>query len=303
MIRINREFCLTDSTVNCYGYRLLTSGLQLDRFRPAVGFLQHERERGVAVQWTDFRVEGDALYAVPVVNDTLFPNLAQQIEEGFINAASVGHIVALSISDRPEDKLPGQDGPTVLEWFPREVSLVDIPGNYNALGRLYDENDNLLHDLSAHLLKPSDMNFKEIFPDLRSEDDDTLRAYLTDLKQRAERADALQAELDRLRADADADVIRRLLDKAMDEHRISAPAAECLAADYAGRPKALEALLSILPARKAVPTPTPRPADQTLASLTWDELDRRGLLPRLKAENPDLFAAKFRERFNTSPND
>ena len=52
-----------------------------------------------------------------------------------------------------------------------------------------------------------------------------------------------------------------------------------------------------------MPTPTPRPADQTLASLTWDELDRRGLLPRLKAENPDLFAAKFRERFNTSPND
>lgn len=35
MIRINREFCLTDSTVNCYGYRLLTSGLQLDRSRPS----------------------------------------------------------------------------------------------------------------------------------------------------------------------------------------------------------------------------------------------------------------------------
>lgn len=147
------------------------------------------------------------------------------------------------------------------------------------------------------------MNFKEIFPDLRSEDDETLRSYLVDLKKRAERADALQAELDQLRAASDADTIRRLLDTAMAEHRISAPAADCLAADYAGRPKALEALLSILPARKAVPTPTPRPADQTLASLTWDELDRRGLLPRLKAENPDLFAAKFRERFNTSPND
>ena len=34
-----------------------------------------------------------------------------------------------------------------------------------------------------------------------------------------------------------------------------------------------------------------------LERLTWDELDRRGLLPRLKAENPDLFAAKFNERF------
>ena len=95
MKRINREFCLTDDSVNCYGYRLLTDGLELDRYRPPVGFLMHDRDRGVAVQWTDFRREGDALFATPIVNDTLFPDLAKQIEEGFINAASVGHLVAL----------------------------------------------------------------------------------------------------------------------------------------------------------------------------------------------------------------
>ena len=52
------------------------------------------------------------------------------------------------MTDDPVYQLEGQTGPTVLEWFPRECSIVDIPGNYNAIARLYDEADNLLHDLT-----------------------------------------------------------------------------------------------------------------------------------------------------------
>lgn len=297
MKRINREFCLTDDSVNCYGYRLLTDGLELDRYRPPVGFLMHDRDRGVAVQWTDFRREGDALFATPIVNDTLFPDLAKQIEEGFINAASVGHIVALEISDDPTDKLPGQDGPTVRRWFPREVSLVDIPGNYNALGRLYDENDNVLHDLAAHLNNNNHMNLKEIFPDLLSDDEAEVKVYLTALRDKAQRADALQKELDDLRAERDKADIKNLLDGAVSEHRISQQLADCLATDYAGKLEALRNLIGKMPAKKTVPQHEPKKADDTLASLSWDELDKKGLLPRLKAENPDLFTAKFNERF------
>ena len=296
MKRIDREFCLTDSSVNCYGYRLLTDGLELDRYRPPVGFLMHDRDRGVAVQWTDFRREGDALFAVPTVNDTLFPDLARQVEEGFINAASVGHIVALEISDDPADKLPGQDGPTVRRWFPREISLVDIPGNYNALGRLYDENDNVLHDLAARLNNKT-MNLKEIFPDLQSEEETEVVKYLTALRDKALRADSLQNELDDLRAENARAEIRAILDKAVAEHRVSRQLADCLADDYKGKARALQSLIDKFPARKAVPQPEAKSAGCDLERLTWDELDRRGLLPRLKAENPDLFAAKFNERF------
>ncbi len=300
MKRINREFCLTDSSVNCYGYRLLTDGLVLDSYRPPIGFLMHDRDKGVAVQWTDFRREGDALFAIPIVNDSVFPDLAQQIEEGFINAASVGHIVALEISDDPADKLPGQEGPTVKRWFPREVSLVDIPGNYNALGRLYDENDNVLHDLAAHL-NNKNMNLKEIFPDLQSEEETEVVKYLTALRNKALSADSLQKELDDLRAENARADVRAMLDKAVAEHRITQDTAECLATDYAGKMEALQNLLSKIPAKKSVPTPEPRKADDALASLTWDELDKKGLLPRLKAENPDLFAQKFSEHFCNTP--
>lgn len=302
MKRIDREFCLTDNSVNCYGYRLLTDGMELDRYRPPVGFLMHDRDKGVAVQWTDFRREGDALFAVPIVNDTLFPDLAQQIEEGFINAASVGHIVALEISDDLSDKLPGQDGPTVKRWFPREISLVDIPGNYNALGRLYDENDNVLHDLAARINNHNNMNYKEIFPDLQSEGEEVLKPYLVNLKAKADRADALQKELDNLKASNDQNAVQQMLEKAVADHRITQQLADCLKKDYVGRLEALQNLLAAMPAKKSVPTPEPKQSKTDFASLSWDELDRKNLLAQLKAENKELFEKKFFEKFGQKLN-
>lgn len=308
MIRINREFCLTDNSVNCYGYRLLTEGLLLERFNPPVGFLMHDRAKGVAVQWTDIRIEGDAVYGTPIVNDTLFPELAKQIEEGFINAASVGHIVALELSENPDDILPGQTGPTVLSWFPREISLVDIPGNFNALARLHDENDNILCDLSADINNNKDMNLKEIFPDLKSEAVEELRTFLQDLKARADKADSLQAQVDALnneladlRASALAKQVDDILSTAVAEHRISGQMSDQLRTDYATAPDKLQALIAMMPKRNAVPTPTPR-TDSALESLSWEELDRNGQLQKLRTENPELYRRKFQERFRTQPN-
>ena len=141
MKKVEKEFCLTDNSVNVYGYRLLTEGLELERFNPPIGYLMHERDKGVAVRWEDFRLDGDKLYAKPVINDRDFPQLAQLIEDGFYNAASVGHIVVLEWSDDEKMKIVGQSDVTVTKWFPRECSIVDIPGNYNAIAQLYDEND------------------------------------------------------------------------------------------------------------------------------------------------------------------
>ena len=41
MIKVGKEFLLTDDSVNCYGYRLLTSGLILEKFNPPIGFFMH----------------------------------------------------------------------------------------------------------------------------------------------------------------------------------------------------------------------------------------------------------------------
>ena len=207
--KIDREFCLTDDSVNVYGYRLLTGGLQLDTFNPPIGFLMHKRELGVAVRWEDFRTEVGKLYAKPVVNTTLFPDLAQQIEDGFYSAASVGHIVAVEVSDDPALRLEGQTGPTVTKWFPRECSIVDIPGNYNALAKLYDESDGVLQDLSDNINsgdntptnennmdKPmilvAEMNLPNLSADATPEQ---AHVVLQDLVAKATRVDAAEKEL------------------------------------------------------------------------------------------------------------
>ena len=219
--KIDKEFCLTDDSVNVYGYRLLTSGLRLERFTPPIGYLMHRREAGVAVRWEDFRTEGGCLYAKPVVNESAFPDLAQQIEDGFYSAASVGHIVALAIDQDDASRLEGQTGPTVTEWFPRECSIVDIPGNYNAIARLYDEADNLLHDLSDNTkINKQDMDKATIdvaalgLPGLAADAsvEQALR-YIRDLASTAARVPALEKELADLRAATTAGKVQAIVEK------------------------------------------------------------------------------------------
>ena len=147
--KIAKEFLLTDSSLNTYSYRLLTSGYLLDEFKKnPIGYYMHgtlefPREQGVLVKWDDLRQDGDKVYGKPCINleHPRGERTVREIENGFLNAASVGKIVAVEISTNQADYLPTQEGPTVTKWFNRECSLVDIPGNYNALTDLVDEND------------------------------------------------------------------------------------------------------------------------------------------------------------------
>lgn len=151
--KIDKEFCITDSSVNCYKYRCMTEGLQIDEIlKNPIGYFQHgteefPRESGVLVRWEDFRKDGDKVFAKPIINLS-HPRAERtilEIESGFLNAASVGKIVVLEASDDKKYMIPGQEKATVLKWYPREISLVDIPGNYNALSNLYDSNLNVLN--------------------------------------------------------------------------------------------------------------------------------------------------------------
>jgi len=261
--KIDKEFCLTDNSVNSYGYRLLTQGLALERFAPSIGFFMHDRDKGVAVKWGDFRTEEDKLYAKPSVNESKFPDLAEQIEEGFYQAASVGFIVALATSDKAEDKLPGQTGPTVTKWFPRECSIVDIPGNYNALAMLYDERNNVLMDLSANdsnqNLNENKMNLKDLSAgtlsllnlkaDFSAED---LQTAISGLAAKAGTVDALTKELSDLKAAQTSDKIEAVISKGLADRKLTKATAEALKVDYKENPDGLKKLIDALPAQAMV---------------------------------------------------
>lgn len=308
MIKLNKQFVLSDNSVNCYGYRLLTDGLDMSKFVPPIGFLMHDREKGVAVRWEDLHIEGDQLIGTPVINDDLFPTLAREIENGFYQAASVGHIVALEWSDDPAQKLPGQTDVTVTKWYPRECSIVDIPGNPNALARLYDENDNVLHDLSNNLItkpmaktliSPTDLHLQNLSAEATV---DQVNAAIDDLQQRADLANTLQTELDNLRAEQTRREVSDMLDKAVAEHRINRPTADMLATQYAGKKDELKALLDTFTPKASVAQTIANAQgaqQKTKAELAaeWDTLDKQNKLAELKKDDPEKFKTLFEARF------
>lgn len=308
MIKVDKEFLLTDETVNCYGYRLLTSGLLLDRFEPPIGFFMHDREQGVAVKWDDLVVRDGALYGKPVVDETRFPDLAQQIIDGFYAAASVGHIVALEWSDEPELKLEGQTGPTVTKWFPRECSIVDIPGNYNAVAqnKLFDEGGNVLFDLSANLINPSFMKQIAIpveallalsLPNLVADSTpEQVLEVIRDLAAKAAKVTGLEtevkdlkAELENLKEKTNSEKINAIVEKALADHKINQATADKLKADYKSNVEGLQTLVDAMPAQNTISSQLKAEVPEKYHGKTWKELYMSGDLADIKKNYPEFY--------------
>lgn len=303
-MKIDKEFCLSDNSVNVYGYRLLTEGLQLDRFNPAIGYLMHDRQAGVAVRWEDLAVRDGKVYGKPVVNDTQYPGLATSIQEGFYAAASVGHIVAIEQREPTIEELAaGQTGPTVTKWFPREVSIVDIPGNYNAvsLGRLYDENDAILADLSAklntertmksdnNLMAPETLKLLDLAADTTPA---MVTAKIKDLVDSASKAVALQAELEALKASTNKSTVEDLLDAALEAGKITVVVKKQLAADYEHKPTDLKNLLANMPGQRTVTGQLTAGAEglpEKFQGKSYRDLYLSGDLESLKSDFPAYF--------------
>lgn len=143
-----KKFLLSDESVNAYGFRVLTSGIQLGNFlKNPVGFFNHETGgwwsnrsdyAGPIIRWEDVKKEEGKLYGSPVFDqkDPLGKQLHDKVEDDFIRAASIGFRI-ISTSNDPELMLNGQTGPTVTKCELMEVSVVDIPANKNAIA-LFD---------------------------------------------------------------------------------------------------------------------------------------------------------------------
>lgn len=301
--KIDKEFCLTDNSVNVYGYRLLTEGLELNRFQPTIGFLMHNRDNGVAVRWEDFRIDGDKLYAKPVINVSRFPHLVEEIEAGFYAGASVGKIVALELSDDDTMKIEGQTGVTVIKWFPREASIVDLPGNYSALAQLYDECNNILYDLSdkkQKTTKKSEMKKIEFTTEqlqlLNLSDnasDEQIGVALKNLADKAKRVDAAEKELQDLKAETTKTKVKEILEKGMTEHKLTKELADNLEKDYAGNPDALKKLVDSIAPQTRVANPkdakTPTDLPEKFRGKSFNDLYVSGQLDELKADYPDYY--------------
>jgi polyhydroxyalkanoate synthesis regulator phasin len=325
--KIDKDFLLSDSSLNSYKYRLLTAGYLLEEFaKNPIGYFMHgteefPREQGVLVRWENLRVDGDKVYGKPCINlnHPRGQRTVNEIESGFLNAASFGHFVVLEVSDKPEDYLEGQEGPTVSKWFNRECSLVDVPGNYNALTELFDKDNNPLKiaDLIAQqkiitmdkiFLTTAQLQALNATADANAVDTAIKNlvaeaAKVPQLTQDLAAANTAKKASDdalvALKATVVAEQVKNLVDTAVADGKLTKEAGETLAKDYATNPDGLKNLVAKMPKYTSLAGRI-EGANEELTNLmakSYDELDKAGTLERLKALDEAGFQAKYKEKF------
>lgn len=121
-------FIVSDESVNVYGTILETQGIDIEDFRKnPIMYYNHERNKGVIGRWENIRKDGNTLLADAVFDEKneLGARVARQVKDGFLRSASVG----FETLDMEEI-----DGVThITKSKLREISIVDIPANTNAV--------------------------------------------------------------------------------------------------------------------------------------------------------------------------
>ena len=143
-------FVLHDESVNTYGFRMLTSGANLEEFKKnPVMLLNHDDYSLPIGRWENIRVEGGKILADAVFDegDARAAEVKRKVENDFIRMASIGAWPPEEKSDAYDLMLPGQMLPTVTRWTVREGSVVTIGANHNALV-FYDRESKQIIDLN-----------------------------------------------------------------------------------------------------------------------------------------------------------
>jgi Mu-like prophage I protein len=323
--KIEREYVLSDSSVNEYGFRLLTSGYQLASFQKnPIGYYMHRREEGIVLKWENVRIEEDKVLGTPVINlsNGRGAQTCDEAENGFLNAASVGHIVVLEYSTDPAQMLPGQTGPTITKWYNKECSLVDIPGNCNALTRLYDAQENELNlvdlgigskhvittisqntisELAGILLLDNAADEQVIVAEIKNLAAKTVVLELENKTLRNEKTN-LQLQLDELTQAQNKFEITALLDRALEDKKLTVSLRNQLAVDYAANPEGLKSLLAVMPAYRSIAEHLKsKPQETTEAQWQWEDFEKNDpsgkKLKELRANNPVKYKELFDNKF------
>jgi hypothetical protein len=320
--RADRRFVLSDSSVNEYGFRLLTSGYQMDQYsKNPIGYYMHRREEGVVLRWEDLKTEGDQITGVPVINmaNSRGQQTWSEVENGFLNAASVGHIVVLEYSMDKAMMLPGQTGPTITRWYNKECSLVDIPGNCNALTALYDAEENpinlswMTREEKKGLLPGAETKLYTLLQLGNDAGADAITEAVQDLKSKnslletektllLQERNSLKQELDTARQHRTILEIDALLDRALEDKKITKELYTRLKDDYSNNPTGLKELLAAMPAYRSIADQLKAaPADNGETNWEWDDYERKDpggqKLTALKANEPERYKALFDKKF------
>lgn len=296
-----------EAITNDRGWKLLNSGLDRSRYDKNPILLHQHDLNQIVGHCTSLYVEGSKLMGTfEFDSDEASQAIAEKATNGSLRGVSPGlYIRQMSTSE---------EGDIVSDWELLEVSLVTLPSNPNAVSvKLYSQKGEALSEAEAaqHIVQlkaqlnnalakgVEKLNLQEI---LGLAKDASLEDCLQAVQRVITEREALSADLETIRT-RDA---QRLLGEALEAKKITPEMKEDYMTLYAFDSELCRRILLSIPSPTA-PTPPqslasrlakaqPHQADQYAAD--WDTLDRKGLLSQLKAEDPDRFEEKFKERFN-----
>ncbi len=137
-----KSFILSDESINDRGYRILTNGINIERFKKnPVMLWMHRRDDGWDFtqvlpigKWENIRKEDGKLLADPVFdeNDKFAQLIKSKVENDLIRACSAG-INPVEFSSDPKDLEKGQTRATITKCEMYEASIVDLPSNKNTV--------------------------------------------------------------------------------------------------------------------------------------------------------------------------
>lgn len=132
---MGKKVRISDESVNCYGTRIITSGIDFSQYeKNPVLLYMHDRSNGVVGKVVNLQVkDGELLGELEFDCATeLSQRLKKQYEFGSMRMVS-GNFQILETSDDKELVLDGQTAQTITQCKLFEVSAVDIGGNDNAI--------------------------------------------------------------------------------------------------------------------------------------------------------------------------
>lgn len=130
----SKKVRLTTDRVNAYGYRVLTSGIDIEQYRRNPVLLWMHRRGEVIGHLDNIEVDADGITGELVFDEASERGreVAAQWEAESLRMVSVG-LEMIETSDAPDDIEIGQTRPTVTRSKLLEVSVVDIGANDDAL--------------------------------------------------------------------------------------------------------------------------------------------------------------------------
>lgn len=326
-----KRFLLSDESINSYGFRILTGGIDMSDFKKnPICLWNHARTwRGTSDEvlpigkWLNLSVSEGKLYGEVQFDegDEFAQKIASKVENGYLNACSVG-VQILEWSEDPKYLVKGQTRPTATKCRLVEVSITDIPSNRNALalmdadGQIVTLSDGgecplpLLTTLSQPNKETMEVNFTQVALSLGLSDtsETAIIAKIKDLKAEAAKVATLTAEL-QVYKDKELNerkaAVESLLSDAVKANKITEAQKPNWVTLFDHNFDAAKSLLeSMLPMQRLadVPSTTTAPGAsgiQTHNGKTFSQLSKEdpAELARLKDEQPEVFKSLFKSEF------